>query len=96
MPSITNNLLAEARAALISDPARAAVLLEEVGERLRAPSETDREPLNGAELTAIAKLARNGEQLWRAWGRLLGLEPGYTSDGVLAAEPHASHIAVEG
>jgi hypothetical protein len=70
----------------------AAVLLEEVAERLRAA----REPLDGNELAAIAKLARNGEQFWRAWGRLLGLESGYTAEGILAAQPRASHIEVQG
>ena len=92
MPSTTNSLLAEARAALISDPVRAAVLLEEVAENLRV----HREPVDATELAAMATLARNGESFWRSWGRLLGLEPGYTADGIRAAEPRASHIAVQG
>jgi hypothetical protein len=96
MPSTINSLLAEARAALISDPAAAAGMLEEVAERLRGQAPLlDADALR-SELAALAKLARNGEQMWRAWGRLLGLEPGYTAAGVLRAEPGASHIVVEG
>ncbi len=92
MPSTTNNLLAEARAALISEPMRAAMLLEEVARRLRVqPESVDR-----SELAALSKLARNGEDFWRAWGRLLGLEPGYTAAGVQASVPAGSRIAVEG
>jgi hypothetical protein len=48
------------------------------------------------ELARVATLAHHGEDFWRSWGRLLGLEPGYTPAGVLAAEQSISHIAVEG
>src|SRR3954469_7250043 len=96
MPSTINSLLAQARAALISDPAGAAVMLEEAAERLRGHATPLQADAIRSELAAISKLARNGEHMWRAWGRLLGLEPGYTSGGALAAEPGASHIVVEG
>ena len=91
MPSTTSKL-AEARAALVSDPVRAAVLLDEIVECLRArPEAVDRR-----EMAALTTLARNGESFWSAWGRLAGLEPGYTSEGMLAPELHASHITVDG
>ncbi len=92
MSATIDSLVAEARTVLISDPARAAVLLEEVAERLRRQLQ----PVDRSALAAIATLARNGETFWRAWGRLLGLEPGYTPEGVFAAEPRATHIAVQG
>lgn len=61
-------------------------------------SEASREEFEGLrlELTRAAKLARNGEEFWRGWGRLLGLDPGYGADGALAAVLPASRIAVEG
>jgi len=48
------------------------------------------------DLARVAMLARNGEEFWRSWGRLVGVEPGYTPAGVLAEAPAASRIAVEG
>ncbi|MEO5925499.1 MAG: hypothetical protein ABIR70_16885 [Bryobacteraceae bacterium] len=77
---------------MVSDPMRAAMLLEEVAKRLRVRAES----VDGIELAAIARLARNGEDFWRAWGRLLGLEPGYTAAGVPASVPVGSRIAVQG
>ena len=48
------------------------------------------------DLARVAKLARNGEDFWRGWGRLLGLEPAYTSEGLLAVEALTSRIVVQG
>ncbi len=73
--------------------------LQSAAEELRqAGPETPREELEGLrlELAGAAKLARNGEEFWRGWGRLLGLDPGYSSDGALAAVPTTSRIAVQG
>jgi len=50
------------------------------------------------ELRCAERLARNGEDFCRGWGRLLGLEPSYTPAGVLASLPEqaSTRIAVTG
>jgi hypothetical protein len=48
------------------------------------------------DLASVATLARNGEDFWTAWGRLSGLEPGYTPEGLRVADPPTSRIAVQG
>jgi hypothetical protein len=47
-------------------------------------------------LAGVAKLARNGEDFWRGWGRLVGLEPGYTQGGAPVPEQSAARIVVQG
>ena len=63
----------------------------------RALLQTDLENLR-LELRRVERLARSGEDFWRGWGRLLGLEPGYTQAGVLAPLPEqaSARIAVTG
>lgn len=67
-------------------------------EMRRLEPQASREELEGLrlELARAAKLAGNGEEFWRGWGRLLGLDPGYGADGALASARATSRIAVEG
>jgi len=98
----------KARAALLEpevDLTGPILALESAAEQLRsftanasgegAQLKTELELLR-LELGRVSTLARNGEAFWSGWGRLLGLEPEYTSAGVPATRDTAARIAVEG
>ena len=58
-----------------------------------SPSELDAVRL---EVARVAMLAKGGEEFWRGWGRLAGLEPGYTPAAQLSTERPAPKLAMEG
>ena len=64
---------------------------EEDRELLRAELEALRQDLKRTEL-----LVRNGEEFWRGWARLLGMDTGYTPSGMPAMAEATSRVKVEG
>jgi hypothetical protein len=84
MPSNISNIrerVARARAALLVAGADLPGVLQELGavadEARGLGSEASVPELTAlrTELAAVGKLARNGEEFWNGWGRLLGVEP---------------------
>lgn len=94
--------MAAARGAMLEPGANLTGVLDELqgaaAELQLVGLETPRAEMDALrlELAGIAKLAHNGEEFWRGWGRLLGLEPGYTAGGALGEAASASRIVVQG
>ena len=49
------------------------------------------------DLKRTERLVRNGDEFWRGWARLLGMDTGYTPGGMpVEAEIRSSRVKVEG
>jgi hypothetical protein len=79
--------------------------LEEAAPQMRLTIDPAERALLKADLDAlrldlrrVEGLARNGEDFWRGWSRMLGVEPGYTASGVVApsTDQPSTRIAVTG
>jgi hypothetical protein len=102
-PSSSNSVrgrLERVRRLLLHPDADLAGVLEELeaaAEELRAldlpPAEME---AVRAELARVKALAKNGEEFWRGWGRLVGLEPGYTPGAQAATERPTPQLAIQG
>ncbi len=105
MPSSSSSVsgrLARVRGLLLEPSVDLASVLKElevVAAALRslgpAVSPTELDAVR-SEVARVARLAKGGEEFWRAWGRLAGLEPGYTTAGQFAAARPAPTLAIQG